>query len=220
MSVAASVALVTGGSSGIGRGISIALSRRGYRVLVVGHTRERVDETLRLLRRSSPNSSDSTHMGLALDVSKESDARDMVSRALDVFGRIDILVTSAGIGRQREAKRILPYPTHALPLQEWSEVIAVNLTGVFLTNRAVLPTMLNQREGHIINVCSSTTPYGLRGTPYAPAYCASKFGVVGFTESLAEEVESRGIRVQALFPGRSSRPWSRRPRWRGPSEAV
>jgi 3-oxoacyl-[acyl-carrier protein] reductase len=79
--------------------------------------------------------------------------------------------------------------------------LEVNLTGIFLSNRAVLPIMISQASGQIVNICSSTTPYGLRGEPYAPAYCASKFGVVGLTESLAEEVRPYGIRVQAIFPG-------------------
>ena len=95
----------------------------------------------------------------------------------------------------------MPHSTATLPPEEWSEVIGVNLTGTFLSNRAVIPTMLTQRSGHIINVCSSTTPKGLRGTPYAPAYSASKFGVVGLTESLSQEVDSKGIKVQAIFPG-------------------
>jgi 3-oxoacyl-[acyl-carrier protein] reductase len=77
----------------------------------------------------------------------------------------------------------------------------VNLRGVFLANRAVLPAMRAQGTGHIVNVCSSTTPRGLRGTPFGPAYCASKFGVVGLTEALAAEVGTQGIRVQAIFPG-------------------
>jgi 3-oxoacyl-[acyl-carrier protein] reductase len=127
--------------------------------------------------------------------------QEMADKTMDRFGRIDLLVASAGIGKKAGSSRVIPYSTATLPPDEWGAVIGVNLTGTFLSNRAVIAPMMSQRSGHIINICSSTTPHGLHGTPYAPAYSASKFGVVGLTESLAEEVSSYGIRVQAVFPG-------------------
>jgi 3-oxoacyl-[acyl-carrier protein] reductase len=127
--------------------------------------------------------------------------REMAAQTMARFGRIDLLVASAGIGKKPGSGRVMPYSTAALPRDEWEAVLGVNLTGTFLANRAVLPAMMAQGSGQIINVCSSTTPRGLRGTAFAPAYSASKFGVVGLTESLAAEVEALGIRVQAIFPG-------------------
>ncbi len=195
------VAIVTGGSSGIGRAVSAALADAGYRLCIVGRNRQYLETTLARLNTMSQPKLGPPHLGLALDVSREDDMRAMADRTLEQFGRIDLLIASAGIGKKAGSDRVMPYSTATLPVDEWEAVIGVNLTGAFLSNRAVLATMMSQCSGHIINVCSSTTPRGLRGTPYAPAYSASKFGLVGLTESLAEEVSSYGIRVQAVFPG-------------------
>jgi 3-oxoacyl-[acyl-carrier protein] reductase len=197
------VAIVTGGTSGIGQAVAVALARRGYNVVVVGRTAERLQATLALLEGTGTNA---RHLALELDVSDESDMRAMAERTVAQLGRIDLLVASAGLGRRSDSDRVMPHATAQLPLEEWQHVIDVNLRGVFLSNRAVLPTMHAQRSGHITNVCSSTTPRGLRGTPFGPAYCASKFGVVGLTEALAAEVGATGIRVQAIFPGPVSTP--------------
>lgn len=192
------VAIVTGGSGGIGQAIAIALAQAGYSVTVVGTNGQRLDTTLaRMAQHSAPE----LLLGLVLDVRQEADMQAMVEQTMARFGRVDLLVTSAGLGKKSDSARVIPHPTASLPLEEWQEVIGVNLTGVFLSNRAVLPPMLEQGQGHIVNICSSTTLHGLRGQPYAPAYCASKFGVVGLTESLAAEVSEAGIRVQAIFPG-------------------
>ncbi|NBD32364.1 MAG: SDR family NAD(P)-dependent oxidoreductase [Cyanobacteria bacterium] len=190
-----SVAIVTGGSSGIGQAICVALAREGYQIVVVGLNAQRIEETLALLHAPEK------HIGLSLDVTEPEDMDQMAKETVTAFGQIDLLVASAGVGRSANSERFMPYPTAALPLTEWNTILNVNLKGVFLSNRAVLPQMMRQKSGQIINICSSTTPKGLRGEPYAPAYCASKFGVVGLTESLAQEVASQGIRVQALFPG-------------------
>jgi NAD(P)-dependent dehydrogenase (short-subunit alcohol dehydrogenase family) len=201
MGIEGKVAIVTGGSSGIGQAACIALANEGFHLAVVGTRRDRLNETLNLLHNPVTSQVDLPHVGLTLDVTNEDDMQEMVDKTVELFGRIDLLVASAGLGKQSRSERVMPHPTASLPLEEWNEIISVNLTGVFLSNRAVLPVMIEQRQGHIINICSSTTLHGLRGQPYAPAYCASKFGVVGFTESLAREVCDCGIRVQALFPG-------------------
>jgi 3-oxoacyl-[acyl-carrier protein] reductase len=193
------VAVITGGSSGIGQAVALTLAGRGYCVAVVGRTAARLAETLEQLRgASAPRQA---HLALALDVNDEGDMESMAAQVLERFGRIDVLVASAGLGKRSESERLMPHPTARLPLEEWRTVLGVNLRGVFLADRAVLPAMRAQGAGHIVNVCSSTTPRGLRGTPFGPAYCASKFGVVGLTEALAAEVASHGIRVQAIFPG-------------------
>jgi NAD(P)-dependent dehydrogenase (short-subunit alcohol dehydrogenase family) len=192
------VAIVTGGSSGIGQAIAIALAREGYGVTVVGTSRQRIDNTLSQMAQFTPPE---MLLGLQFDVRQADEMEAMVKMTLAQFGRLDLLVTSAGLGKKSDSVRVVPHPTSTLPLEDWQEVIDVNLTGVFLSNRAVLSAMLAQGSGHIVNICSSTTLHGLRGQPYAPAYCASKFGVVGLTESLEAEVATAGIRVQAIFPG-------------------
>jgi NAD(P)-dependent dehydrogenase (short-subunit alcohol dehydrogenase family) len=195
------VAVVTGGSSGIGAGIAEALAREGWQVVIIGKRRHRLDSTLTALRRASPAPTPHGHLGLALDVATERDMQAMAEQTLARYGRIDLLVASAGLGKRDDSKRMLPHPTAELPLEEWNTVIGVNLTGIFLSNRAVIPAMRAQGGGQIINIGSSTTPAGLRGTPYAPAYCASKFAMVGLTEAIAGEEERNGIRVQVVFPG-------------------
>lgn len=195
------VAIVTGGSSGIGLAVSTALAESGYRLCIVGRNRQYIENALAQFESLSAPGAGPPHIGLSLDVSNEADMREMAEQTLRRFGRIDLLVASAGIGKKTGSERVMPYSTAMLPVDEWEAVIGVNLTGAFLSNRAVIATMTSQRSGHIINVCSSTTPHGLRGTPYAPAYSASKYGMVGLTEALAAEVGPFGIRVQAVFPG-------------------
>ena len=198
------VAVVTGGSSGIGQAVALTLARRGYSVAIVGRTRARLQQTVAQL--DAIGACVDGHLGLALDVNDEADMGEMAAATLARFGRIDVLVASAGLGKRSDSERLMPHPTARLPLAEWNTVLGVNLRGVFLANRAVLPAMRTQGTGHIINVCSSTTPRGLRGTPFGPAYCASKFAVVGLTETLAAEVAAHGIRAQAIFPGPVSTP--------------
>jgi 3-oxoacyl-[acyl-carrier protein] reductase len=195
------VCIVTGGSSGIGQATCFKLAEIGFHVVVVGTRIEKVNETVQQLAERPSSISKPHHLGLALDVSQESDMEHMAQSVLETFGQIDVLVASAGIAKQSGSERVMPYPTASLPLAEWNAMMSVNLTGIFLSNRAVLPSMLAQGSGHIINIGSCTTLKGLRGEPYAPAYCASKFGVLGFTESLAAEVSSQGVQAQVLLPG-------------------
>lgn len=192
------VAVVTGGTGGIGRATCYALLVRGARVVVVGRSPGRAAEVRRALLAAVPLTSPAAVLDLTLDVRSEADMQTMAARTLERFGRIDILVTCAGLGGPRRAHGGLPLPAHQLAPEDWDEVVDTNLRGVFLSNRAVLPAMMAQRCGEIVNVASARG--GTEGRPYASAYCASKFGVVGLTESLAEEVYRFGIRVQALLP--------------------
>jgi 3-oxoacyl-[acyl-carrier protein] reductase len=195
----APVAIVTGGSSGIGQAVAAALCADGWHLAVVGRSEARLSATVAAIEAAGQP--DSPPLALALDVASETDMQAMADRTLARFGRIDLLVASAGLGKRADTERVMPLPTAELPLAEWQEVINVNLRGIFLSNRAVLPAMRRQGAGQIINVGSSMTPRGMRGTPYAPAYCASKFAMVGLTETIAAEEERHGIRAQVIFPG-------------------
>jgi NAD(P)-dependent dehydrogenase (short-subunit alcohol dehydrogenase family) len=196
------VAIVTGGSSGIGRASCLALARKGASVVVVGKTPSRVFDAVAEVERAAH---ENCVLGLVLDVRHEEEMEEMSRRTLARFGRIDVLVASAGVGRASSSRdRLMPPPVAQMSSGEWDEVIDTNLKGVFSSNRAVLPTMIRQRRGWIINVSSS--PGGLYGSPYAAAYCASKFGVLGFSESLSEEVSQFGVKVQVLLPDATDTP--------------
>lgn len=188
------VAVITGGSSGIGQQLSIALSQRNYKLVVIGTHQPRINATLSQLQPGQ-------HLGLVCDVADEIQVQSAMQTVMDAFGQIDVLVAAAGIGRMPNSTQVVPYPVAHLPLQEWNAFININLTGVFLANRAVLPVMRAQKRGHIINISSAITPKGMRGQAYAAAYSAAKFGVIGLTEALAEEVSAEGIRVQTFLPG-------------------
>jgi NAD(P)-dependent dehydrogenase (short-subunit alcohol dehydrogenase family) len=187
------VAIVTGGSSGIGRETCVAVAVEGCHVVVVGRNSERVAETQALLKEATARNG--THdIGLTLDVSNESDMEKMAARTLEEFGRIDILVHAAGILRPPGA---MLRTVAKMPAREFDEVIAINVRGTFLSNRAVLPAMIQQRSGNILNIASKAGRFGLA---FAAPYCTSKFAVIGLSESLADEVRSYGVRVQVLLP--------------------
>jgi NAD(P)-dependent dehydrogenase (short-subunit alcohol dehydrogenase family) len=192
------VCIVTGGSSGIGRASCVALARAGASVVVVGRTQERVSDSARLVRAAAREAGgQGGTLSLVLDVRDESDMAVMVRRTIDDFGRIDALVASAGVGRAAGSP-MLSAPVARLSLHDWHQVIETNLTGVFLSNRAVLPIMIAQGEGWILNVSSARA--GRHGYPFAAGYAASKFGVIALSDVLAREVGPLGVRVQAVLP--------------------
>jgi NAD(P)-dependent dehydrogenase (short-subunit alcohol dehydrogenase family) len=192
--VAGRVAIVTGASSGIGRDTCVALARAGATVVAVGRDVARLAATAALMHDCGV--AVPPPMCLALDVRSEADMQRMASVTLERFGRIDILVHSAGVLRAAGASlRTLAQ----MPTPEWDEVVDVNLRGTFLANRAVLPAMLAARSGDIINLSSKS---GRAGIAFDSPYCASKFGVIGLSEAIAEEVRTAGVRVQVLLPGK------------------
>ena len=179
------VALITGGSRGIGRAIAAAYARAGARVFICGRNSTEVEDALREIRARGGEID-----GVAGDISHAQDVQRIVAAALERFGAIDVLVNNASVLGPREA--IAEYP-----LDAWEEVIRINLTGLFLITHEVLPAMLVRRSGSIINVTSGV---GRAGKAKWGAYAVSKAGLEGFTQLLAEEVESAGIRVNAVNP--------------------
>lgn len=195
------VAIVTGGSSGIGKAVCHALAERGATVVVVGRNRERLTEAVTAIRDSGAlHRGQAEVMGMALDVSREDDMNAMAEQTVNRFGRIDILVASAGILRPLHSR---PDTVANIPVSDWQTVMDTNLKGIFLSNRAVLKAMISRRYGQIINVGSLS---GRKALPLDAPYCASKFAVIGLTESLAEEVRPHGIRVHSLLPGNTDTP--------------
>ena len=192
------VAVVTGGSSGIGRQVCLALAREGSRVVVVGRDADRIARVVADIEQWGRQAA-----GLALDVSREDDMEEMRRLTLERFGAIDALVASAGIANAGGQRRV-PATVASTTVDDWDRVLDTNLTGVFLSNRAVLPAMMEQGSGVIVNVGSARA--GVRGSAYASAYCASKFGVVGLSRVLADEVKDHGIKVYAVLPDLVSTP--------------
>lgn len=190
-SLAGTTAIVTGGGSGIGRAVCRRLSRAGVAVVVAdfneAHAGTVRDEIAGLGSGPDP-------IAIRVDVREESDTERLVRETLEAFGRIDFLVHSAGVLR---APGSGPRLMHQLTKEECDLVIDTNLKGTFLANRAVLPTMIQQRAGQIVNISSTS---GRIGRAFDSVYCASKFGVVGLTESLAEEVRQFGVKVSVLLP--------------------
>lgn len=185
--------IVTGGTGGIGRAVCAALYRAGARVSVMDLSTAAIEAFCAELR-AQHESAGGELLALACDVTSPHDMESAVKATLERLGRIDALVTCAGILR---APGSLPKPMFQVSVDEWDMVLNVNLKGVFLSNRAVLPAMMAQRSGSIINISSTS---GKQGRAHDAPYCASKFGVIGFSESVAEEVRGYGIKVQTLLP--------------------
>lgn len=186
---AETVTIVTGAASGIGRATALIMGRQGGAGLVLVDRDGAALESVAVEIAAGGGGV----LPLTLDIACEADTRQMAQTTLERFGRIDHLVAAAGILRATpELKTVLD-----TPLDEWRKVIDINLTGTFLCNQAVLPTMLSQRRGDIINISSVS---GRQGRAFDAAYSATKAGIIGLSESLSEEVAGQGVRVQTLLP--------------------
>jgi 3-oxoacyl-[acyl-carrier protein] reductase len=184
--LAGKMALVTGGSRGIGRAVSEALAREGAAVAVVaGWDLAAAEETAAAVRALGVGG-----MALQGDVSDAAQVESMLAAALERLGRLDILVNNAGITRDGLLLR--------MDETAWDAVLDTNLKGAFLCTRAALKPMVRQKSGCIVNI---TSVMGLRGNAGQANYAAAKAGMIGLTKSAAWEVASRGVRVNAVAPG-------------------
>ena len=180
------VALVTGGSRGIGRAVAVRLAQGGAKIAFSYRSNhEAAQEVLGELKGGGAHA-----MAVAGDMADPADVERAVNAAIQAFGRIDILVNNAGITRDNLLLRMSE--------EEWDEVVDTNLKGTFLVTKAVVRGMLRQRSGRIINIASVS---GVIGNPGQANYSASKAGMIGFTRAVAREVASRGITVNAVAPG-------------------
>ena len=182
----ARVAIVTGAARGIGHAIALRLAGDGVRVVVSDvATEERGDEAVRAITLAGGQA-----FFVRADVSVAEDAERMVQMAVSAYGRIDILVNNAGINRDTLLLRMSD--------DQWDDVLRIDLRGPFLCSRAALRPMMRQRWGRIINISSVI---GISGNAGQANYAAAKAGLIGFTKSMAKEVASRSITVNAVAPG-------------------
>jgi 3-oxoacyl-[acyl-carrier protein] reductase len=187
------VAIVTGASTGIGRAIALGLAEEGAHVVInYNRSEAAAGEVFRQIE-------DMGRKPLLVkgDLALEEDVKKILSATIDAFGRIDILVNNAGL-RTIVLCGVDRCPVLEMKIADWDRMIAVNLRGPFLMSKAVLPQMIKQKNGSIINISSGA---GRKPVPGRSAYTASKHGLEGFTKALAVEVKDFNIRVNTLAPG-------------------
>jgi len=174
------VAVITGAGRGIGEAIAVAYAKEGAKVVCAARSKDEISKVAENVG------------GLAVvcDVARETDTKNLIDQAIDAYGQIDILVNNAGA--------VARLPTHELPVEEWDTVINVTLRGTFLCTKYALPSMLERKDGIIVNVSSGA---GLHGPINRSAYTAAKHGVNGFTKVLYAEYFKLGIRPYVICPG-------------------
>ncbi len=182
-------ALITGSTRGIGKETALLLLQKELNVIISSRSQQSVDNVIQEIYDKFPSKKDNI-LGIKCDVSQQSDVKSLLDISIKTFGKIDILVNNACIVY---FKSIMDTTE-----EEWDNTIDTNLKGIFLFTKEVLPYMLENKSGSIINVSSGA---GKSGFPNLSAYCASKFGVIGFTESIANEVADNNVKVMTICPG-------------------
>lgn len=182
VSIQDSVAVVTGAGRGIGRAIAVELGRLGAKVALAARSRTELEETAQMIGAGASV--------LPTDVTRKKELETLFEQVSGTLGPVDILVNAAGLG--------IFGPVTDFTDEDFETLINTNLRGIFFASRFVLPSMMQRGTGHIVNIASIA---GKVGSANRAVYCASKFAVVGFTESLAEEVRQHGIRVSVICPG-------------------
>lgn len=185
MALTGKVAVVTGAAQGIGKAIALALAQDGADLVVSDINLEKAKETAQEIETLGRKA-----LAVQTNVAKGEDVEALAKATLDAFGKVDILINNAGITRDNLLMRMKD--------EEWDQVMAVNLKGVFYCTRAFLRPLLKQKGGRIVNISSVV---GAMGNAGQANYSASKAGVIGFTKTMAREVASRNITVNAVAPG-------------------
>ncbi len=180
MFLAGKTALVTGGGRGIGRAIATRLAKEGARVVVTGRTEAEIDETAKAL----------SGFAIRVDLADRADLDRAILRIHKEIGRVHVLVNNAGVA--------VSEPFHRTTDALWDQAFEVNVRSAFALTRALLPAMIEAKDGRIVNVASSA---GRVGCAYTVAYCAAKHALVGMTRALAVEIARTGVTVNAVCPG-------------------
>lgn len=179
------ISLITGGGSGIGRGVALALAQEGSRVVVCGRRLEKIESTVQTIKQNGGEA-----LAVQADVSKPGDVERLVNTALNRFKTIDILINNAGVSEG--------VPIHEMNIETWDKVMDTNLRAPFLTTRLVLPVMRAQRSGHIINISSES---GIEHYKMDGAYGTSKHALNDFGEYTQRENQDYNIKVNMICPG-------------------
>jgi len=177
-------ALITGAGKGIGKAVAIALAQEGVNLVLTARTKADLDQTAAEAAKFGVKT-----LVVTADIADINSVNEAVASAINEFKTIDILINNAGIGKFGKFLDLTP--------DEFENIIKINLFGIYYATRAVLPGMIEQKSGDIVNISSTA---GLKGAPLTSAYSASKFAVLGLTESLMQEVRKHNIRVTALTP--------------------
>jgi 3-oxoacyl-[acyl-carrier protein] reductase len=181
------VAIITGGGRGIGRALALGFADEGAHITVAARTQAQIENVAAEVEARGRRS-----LAFPCDVSEEDDVRSMIAKTLETFGKIDILINNAAVSGIR--------PVYGFPKRSFERILAINLVGTFLCTKHVWRSMKGDGGGSIINVSSLG---GLEGYPLLSAYCASKWGQIGFTKACAEEGKRFNIRVNAIAPGKA-----------------
>ena len=190
MNLVKQTAIITGSTRGIGKETALLLLNKGMNVIISSKSQDSVDNTIQEIHDKFPSKKESI-LGLKCDVSKHSDVKTLIDVTINKFGKIDILVNNAGIVYYKSIINTTE--------EEWNKTIDTNLKGTFLFTKEVLPYMIENKSGGIIvNVSSGA---GKSGFSNLSSYCASKFGMIGLTESVAKEIIDNNIKIMAICPG-------------------
>ena len=179
------VAIITGGNGGIGLGMARGLARAGASIVIAGRNKDKSKEAVREIEALGAEA-----LAISVNVTDTSSVAAMVQATLKQFGRIDILINNAGMSVRQ--------PAHVISLEDWNTVIDTNLTSAFICSKAVYPAMKDAGGGKIINIGSMMSIFG---ASFAPAYAASKGGIVQFTKSIALSWAADNIQANAILPG-------------------
>jgi 3-oxoacyl-[acyl-carrier protein] reductase len=185
------VVIITGGSDGLGKGAAKIFTEEGWNVVIAARGKEKLEHAAEEIKTSKGKV-----LAIPTDVSNAADVQSMVNQTLKEFGRIDVLINNAAIDH--------PASIEELTVEQWDQIIGVNLNGVFYTAKAVFPSMKLQSSGYIINISSVA---GKKGWPNATAYCSSKFALTGFTQALNGEGKPHNIRCSVVYPGGMDTDW-------------
>lgn len=177
-------AIITGGSRGLGKATAIAFAKEGIDVAITGRNEKRLQETVEVLQQFGVKASYAV-----FDVGNYDEVKNGIKRIIATIGAVDILVNNAGIAAFGSF--------NDMEVKQWEEIIQTNVLGMYYVTKEVLPFLIEKNEGDIINVSSTA---GLNGNPNTSAYSASKFAVIGMSESLMKEVRKNNIRVCTLTP--------------------